>query len=78
MILEVACRNIYVPDDIEERIRAQASKEGKTISGLLAEIIKSRFAVKKSQTNYFSQFFGTWEGEFAEVDRALTTERDDL
>lgn len=70
--------NIYVPDEVEERIRAQASKEGKTISGLLAEIVKSRFSEKKSQTNYFSKFFGTWEGEFPEIERGSTTERDEL
>ena len=70
--------NLYVPDEVEEQIRKAAKAEGKTISAFLADIIKSHFPPKQSQKDYFSKFFGKWEGSFPEIARPASQERDKL
>jgi hypothetical protein len=70
--------NFYVPEEIEDQIRVAAQKEGKTLSSFLAELVKRHFPEKKPPQNYFSDFFGSWEGEFPEVERALPQVRDEL
>jgi hypothetical protein len=70
--------NFYVPDEIEEQIRVAAKKEGKTLSAFIAELVKRHFPENHAQENYFSQFFGAWEGDLTEVERPLPQKRDEL
>lgn len=69
--------NFYVPEEVEEQIRDAATKEGKSLSSFLAELVKSHFPSKKSQQNYFSKL-GTWVGDFPEIERRPPQKRDDL
>jgi hypothetical protein len=72
--------NFYVPDELEQKIRRAAKLKRKTISAFLAELVKSQFE-KKDQEGYFSQFFGTWEGDVPEevrIVRGPTTKRNAL
>ena len=69
--------NIYITNDMEKQIRAAAKKEGKTISSFVSDLIKRHFPESKGQKNYFSRFFGKWEGELPEVKRALPQQRDE-
>lgn len=71
--------NMYVPEDIEEFIKNQAKKEGKSISAYLTHLVKER---QKQQNDDWGDFldktFGCWEGEFPEInDPPMTAEEDE-
>lgn len=34
--------NVYVPDDLEEKIKKEAKREGKSVSSFVLEAVKSR------------------------------------
>jgi hypothetical protein len=70
--------NFYVPEEVEARIRTAAQQEGKSLSSFLAELVKKHLPEKKTQKNYFSEFFGNNEANFSEVERALPQKRDNL
>lgn len=70
--------NFYVPDDVEEEIRQAAQKEGKSISAFLADFVKSRLPSKQWSHDFFSSVCGQWDGEFPEIDRKPSQERDQL
>lgn len=58
--------NFYVSGEIEERIRQEAKRKGKTISSFLADLIKSHFA-KNPEEKHFQKFYGKWQGEFPQA-----------
>ena len=60
--------NIYVPDELEETIRSQAEKHGKSVSAFLAELVREKFAPKKWKKD-FLKILGSWEGGFPEIKR---------
>jgi hypothetical protein len=70
--------NFYVPDDVEKEIRLAAQNEGKSISAFLAELVKSKFPSQQWSQEFFTTVFGQWSGEFPEINRALSQQRDDI
>jgi len=58
--------NVYVPDELEEKIKKEAKREGKSVSAFVLEAVKS----KVEPTGWSKEFlstFGSWEGEFPEI-----------
>ena len=70
--------NFYVPDDIEEQVKNAAKTEGKSVSAYLAELVKSKFAPKKWDNDFFTTVLGQWAGDFPNVKRNSPQERDDF
>ena len=70
--------NFYVPDEIEEQIKKAAKKEGKSISAFLAELVKSKFKQKTWSDDFFSELAGGWKGDFPDIERPESQERDNL
>jgi len=70
--------NLYVTNELKAQLQAAAEKEGKTISSFVVEIIKSRFMENDANGNYFSKFFGVWEGPVPDIERPLPQKRDKL
>ncbi len=61
--------NIDVPDEIALRIQSEAAAVGKSVSEFLVEVITCELDIRQDRSAYFSNFFGTFEGEFPEIDR---------
>jgi hypothetical protein len=56
--------HFYVPDEIEERLRAQAEQAKLPLSRYLAEIARRETDRHDAwPSNYFDDVFGTWEGD---------------
>ena len=67
--------NVYVPDELEEKIKSIAQQEGKSVSSFLAELVRERFAPREWKKE-FLKVFGRWEGEFPEIERLPSQKRD--
>lgn len=69
--------NVYVPDELEEKIRSLAQQEGKSVSSFLMELVREKFAPKEWKKE-FLKVLGGWEGEFPEIERKSSQKRDEL
>lgn len=69
--------NVYVPDELEEKIKSVAQQEGKSVSSFLAELIRDKFAPKEWKKD-FLKVLGRWEGELPEVERKPSQKRDEF
>ncbi len=58
--------NLYIPDELEEKIREKAQKEGKSISAFVADLVNENISPTE-WTKDFVATFGAWEGEFPEI-----------
>lgn len=73
----MAQMNFYVPDDIEEKIKKEAKKSGKTVSSYIAELIKSHIGAQTAwPQGFFESIAGKWEGDFPDIENLPTQERD--
>lgn len=70
--------NIYVPEEIEKKIRKAAKNEGKSLSSFLTDLIRSKFTTNTWPKNFFSSVVGGWQGELTEITRPLPQEREEL
>lgn len=56
--------HFYVPDEIEERLRAQAQQAKLPLSRYLAEMAKRETSRQQAwPKDYFDDVFGAWEGD---------------
>lgn len=73
----MAQMNFYVPDEIEEKIKKEAKKNGKSVSTYIAELVKKHI---NGQSNwpkgYFESIAGKWVGDFPEIEELPEQERD--
>lgn len=67
--------NVYVPDELEEKIKSIAQQEGKSVSSFLADLVREKFAPKEWRKE-FLKVLGHWEGEFPEIERKPSQKRD--
>jgi hypothetical protein len=58
--------NVYVPDELEEIVKKEAKKEGKSVSAFVLEAIK-KIVRPVGWSKEFLATFGSWEGEFPEI-----------
>lgn len=54
--------HIYVPKDVETRIRQKAAARGLSVSRFLAELVK-REVSPAWPSRYFSEVVGGWKGD---------------
>jgi hypothetical protein len=54
--------HLYLPDDLAEQIKERAKSRGLTVSGYLAEIVKSQL-VDQWPKDFFAKVVGGWVGE---------------
>ncbi|MBI2605122.1 MAG: ribbon-helix-helix protein, CopG family [Deltaproteobacteria bacterium] len=69
--------NVYLPEDLKEKIQSRAKAEGKSISAYLTEIVR-REIEPKAWSPEFIATFGSWEGDFPEIEDLEPEKRDDL
>ena len=68
---------IYIPDELERKIRERAEHEGKSLSAFVADI--TRQAVEPDAwSRAFLDLYGSWEGDFLEPDDPPPEARDSL
>jgi hypothetical protein len=71
--------NVYMADDLEQKIRREAKRLGKSISAYLQDLaIKESGQIKGWKKNFFVHVAGGWQGNFPKISRNLPEERDDL
>lgn len=68
---------IYIPDELEQKIRERARREGKSLSAFVAEIARSAVA-PDAWSESFLELYGSWEGDFEEPDDPPPESRDPL
>jgi hypothetical protein len=68
---------IYVPDEIAARIRRDARKAGQSVSAFIVSLTSPRRA-RGGWPRGFEKLYGSWEGEFPEIDDPPPGDRDPL
>lgn len=69
--------NVYVPDELEEKIKLVAQQEGKSVSSFLADLVREKFAPKVWKKD-FLKTLGKWEGDTPDIERPISQKRDDF
>jgi hypothetical protein len=68
---------IYLPDDVAARLRREAKKAGRSLSAYIANL-----ATRKPERNGwptgFSKLYGSWRGNFPEIEDSPPEEREPL
>lgn len=59
--------NVYVPDQLEEEIKKEAQREGKSVSAFVLHAVKEKLHPTLWNEKFLATF-GAWEGEFPEID----------
>lgn len=68
---------IYLPEELERKVRERAKQQGKSVSAFLAEI--ARQAVEPDAwSEAFLELYGSWEGDFPEPTDQPPEEREPL
>lgn len=69
--------NVYVPDEIEEKVRKEAVRRGQSLSALIADLIRKE--VNKGGDDWSKDFLelaGAWVGELPEIEKLAQQDRD--
>jgi hypothetical protein len=61
--------NLYVSEELEREIRAEAKRRRLSLSAYLARLIRSRIGRKGWNEGFFTRVVGGWQGEAPEVER---------
>ncbi len=48
--------NVYVPDDLEEKIKKEAQREGKSVSSFVLEAVKNKIEPKRWSKEFLATF----------------------
>ena len=67
--------NLYVPDELEERIKERAKREGKSVSLFVTDLVRKSVS-PRAWTKEFISTFGGWGGEFPEIQSLPEVQRD--
>jgi predicted transcriptional regulator len=54
---------IYLPDDVEKRVRQEARRAHKSVSAFITELATTRVQRASGWPEGFAELFGAWEGE---------------
>lgn len=68
---------IYIPDELERKIREQAKREGKSLSSFVADLTRQAVA-PDAWSDAFLALYGAWEGELVEPSDPPPETRDEL
>lgn len=67
--------HLYVTEDIAERVKRRASREGKSVSQVLAEVVEKAFT-REWPADFEEKYLGKWQGPPIEIERLPVQERD--
>lgn len=67
--------HLYVPDEIEKRLKMEAAKRGLSLSKYLQEIVTTTID-RGWPEGYFERVVGSWIGEFPESEDLPPDNRD--
>ena len=67
---------IYLPDELAERLRREAKKAGTSLSGYIAALANRKPGRATRWPVGFEQLYGSWEGEFPEVEELPPNQRE--
>ncbi len=56
---------IYLPDDLEKKVRQEARRARKSLSAYMADMAAGRLQKRSQWPRGFTELFGSWEGEFS-------------
>lgn len=68
---------LYLPEKVEELMKKQAKKNGKSVSSFVTELLEQKLTPKKWSEG-FLKVCGTWEGDFPEIKKLKQTPRHEL
>ncbi len=68
---------IYLPDDVEKQVKTAARRARQSVSAYIAGLATRRLRPTRLPAR-FADLYGSWEGEFPEVDDPVPEERDPL
>lgn len=68
---------IYLPEDLLDEIKREASRAGKSVSAFLADIASAQLRPRKPSKE-LRALYGSWKGSFPELEDAPPKERDSL
>jgi hypothetical protein len=66
---------IYLPDELADRLRREAKKAGTSLSGYIATLATRKPARGRWPAG-FEQLYGSWEGEFPDVEELPPDQRE--
>lgn len=70
---------LYVPDALARELKRQARKAGKSLSAFVADLAARSLARPRSSAgDELKSLYGSWSGEFPEIEDAPPEERDPL
>lgn len=67
--------HMYVPENVAERVRQKAEKEGKSTSQILADVIKREFGGGWPE-DFVERYTGFWKGAPIEIEELPLEELD--
>lgn len=62
---------IYLPDDVEKKVRQDARRAKKSVSAFIADLATTKKESRGSDAAWARQvakLYGSWEGRFPEID----------
>lgn len=59
--------NVYVPDELEEKVKDKAQKLGKSVSAYLTELVRKDVGSQADWQAFLDATWGKWEGESPEI-----------
>jgi hypothetical protein len=71
--------NLYVSDELEKRIRAEARRHHLSISAYVAGLLEKRIGNQKGwKEGFFTKVVGGWQGDVPEIERGPPEQRESL
>lgn len=71
--------NLYVSDELEKRIRAEAGRRRLSISAYVAGLLEKRIGKQMGwKEGFFTKVVGGWQGDAPEIERDPPEERERL
>ena len=67
--------NVYVPEELEDKVRKEASRRGQSVSAFVAELVRKEVSIDEWPLGFFD-LAGSWVGDFPEIEDLPPQERD--
>ncbi len=61
--------NIYIPDELEKKLRQEAKKNKLSVSAFIVGLFVKSHKKTKWSSSFFDDLGGKWKGEFSDIDR---------
>jgi hypothetical protein len=68
---------IYLPDEIEKKVKDEAKRARLSVSAYISSLATHRLKPRRLPEN-FADLYGSWEGEFPEIEDRAPEEREAL